>query len=159
MSSPPSNYTNLFPKCGYISGSNDQAFSKGEDVLSYVIGGIQAKTIAAIGTVAPGSSIVQYLYAPKIHHDLGGQPKLIVGNASNKIGEFSCVYIPFASLKLFACVAKKEKMVTLMKYLLDLENEALANTEWFDSPMINTCVHSCQISSSSTLAQNHLPGT
>ena len=124
-------YTDLYPKRGDISVSNDQAFGKGEDVLSYVIGGIKAKTIAAIGTVAPGSSIVQYLYAPKIHHDLGGEPKLIVGNASKKLGEFSCVYIPFASLKLFACVAEKEKFDTLLKYLLDLENKHLANTEWF----------------------------
>ena len=103
-------------------------------MLSYVVGGIKAKTITAIGTVAPGSSIVQYLYAPRIHHDLGGEPKLIVGNASNKLGKFSCVYIPFASLKLFVCIADREKMNTLLKYLLDLENEALANTDWFDSP-------------------------
>ena len=102
-------------------------------MISYVIGGIKAKTIAAIGTVALGSSIVQYLYAPRIHHDLGGEPKLIVGNASNKLGEFSCVYIPFASLKLFACINEKEKLDTLLKYLLDLENEALANTDWFNS--------------------------
>jgi len=86
MSSTPTHYTELYPKRGDITGSNDQAFGKGEDVLSYVIGGIKAKTIAAIGTVATGSSIVQYLYAPKIHHNLGGEPKLIVRNASNKLG-------------------------------------------------------------------------
>jgi hypothetical protein len=102
-------------------------------VLSYVIRGIKAKTIAVIVTVSPGSSIVQYLYAPKIHHDLGGEPKLIVGNPSNKLGEFSCIYIPYASLKLFACVAEKEKFDTLLKYLLDLENKALANTDWFNT--------------------------
>ena len=88
MSSTPAYYTNLTPKQGDISGPNNQAFGKGEDVLSYLVGGIKAKTIAAIGTLAPGTSIVQYLYAPKIHHDLGGAPKTIVGNASNKIGEF-----------------------------------------------------------------------
>ena len=107
MSSTPTQYTDLYPKRGDLSWSNDQAFGKGEDVLSYVIGGIKAKTILAIGIVALGSSIVQYLYAPsKIHHDLGGEPKLIVGNASNKLGEFSCVYIPVASLRLFALVAE-----------------------------------------------------
>jgi hypothetical protein len=88
MSSTPAYYTDQYPKRGDISGSNNQAFRKGEDVLSYLVGGIKAKTIAAIGTLAPGTSIVQYLYAPKIHHDLGGAPKTIVGNASNKIGEF-----------------------------------------------------------------------
>ena len=85
MSSTPTHYTNLYPKRSDISWSNDQAYGKGEDVMAYVIGGINAKTIAAIGTVALGSSIVQYLYAPRIHHDLGGKPKLIVRNASNKL--------------------------------------------------------------------------
>ena len=79
MSSMPMHYTNLYPKRGDISGSNDQAFGKGEDVISYVIGGIKAKTIKAIVTLAPGSSNVQYLYAPRIHHDLGGEPKLVIG--------------------------------------------------------------------------------
>ena len=102
-------------------------------MFSYLVRGIKAKTIEAIGTVSPGSSIVQYLYAPRIHHDLGGEPKLIVGNTSNKLGEFSCVYIPSAPLKLFACISEKEKLDTLLKYLLDLENEALTNTDWFNS--------------------------
>ena len=43
------------------------------------------------------------------------------------------MYIPFESLKLFACIAEKEKLDTLLKYLLDLENEALVNTDWFNS--------------------------
>ena len=50
MSSSPTHYTDLYPKRGDISGLNDQAFGNGEDVLAYVIGGIKAKTIAAIGT-------------------------------------------------------------------------------------------------------------
>ena len=86
MSSPPLYYTNLFPKWGDITGSNDQAFGKGKDVLSQLVGGIRANTIVAIGTLAPGTSIVQYLFAPKILHNLGGAPKSIVGNASNKMG-------------------------------------------------------------------------
>ena len=112
MSSTPTHYTDFHPKRGDISGLNGQAFRKGKDVLSYVIGGIKAKTIAAIGTVTPGSSIVQYLYSPRIHHDLGGEPKLIVGNASNRLGKFSCVYTPIESLKLFACITEKEKLDT-----------------------------------------------
>ena len=146
MSSTPAHYTDLYPKRDDISGSNYQAFGKGEDVISYVIGGIKAKTIAAIGTVAPGSSIVQYLYAPGIHHDLGGEPNLIVGNASNNLGKFSCLYIPFASLKLFACIAKKEKLNT-------------RPTPIGSSPPNNTCVYYCQTSSSSISAKNHRPGT
>ena len=42
-------------------------------------------------------------------------------------------------MKLFACIAEKEKLDTLLKYLLDLENEALANTEWFESPNKYVC--------------------
>ena len=87
MSSTPAYYTDMFPKRGDISGSNNQAFGKGEDALSYLVGGIKAKTITAIGTLAPGTSTVQYLFAPKIHHDLGGAPKLTAGNASNKLGQ------------------------------------------------------------------------
>ena len=89
MLSPPLYYTDIFPKQGDISGLNDQAFGKGEDVLFHLVGGIRANTIAAIGTFAPGTSIVQYLFAPKIHHDLVGAPKSIIGIASNKLGEFS----------------------------------------------------------------------
>ena len=74
MSSMPAYYTDLFPKCGDISGSNEQSFGKGKDIFSYVIGGIKANTSAAIGTIAPGTSIVQYIFAPKIHHNLGGTP-------------------------------------------------------------------------------------
>ena len=56
----------LFPKRGDIRGSNDQAFGKGKDVLDFVIGGIKLNTIGAIGTIALGTTIVQYLFAPKI---------------------------------------------------------------------------------------------
>jgi hypothetical protein len=113
-----------------LIGSNEQAFGTGEDVMAYVIGGIQGKTVAAIGTCAPGSSVVQYLYAPRIHTDLGGKPDLIVGNASNKLGEFSCVYIPLDKLRMFAFVAQQAEMVGVMSYLHELEREVLATTAW-----------------------------
>jgi hypothetical protein len=113
-----------------LIGSNEQAFGTGEDVMAYVIGGIKGKTVAAIGTCAPGSSVVQYLYAPRIHTDLGGKPDLIVGNASNKLGEFSCVYIPLDKLRMFAFVAEKAEMVGVMSYLHELEREVLATTAW-----------------------------
>ncbi len=159
MSSPPTHYTKLYPKRSEISGSNNQAYGKGKEVMAYVIGGIKAKTIAAIGIVAPGSSIFQYLHAPRIHHNLGGKPKLIVGNASNKLGEFSCVYIPFSALKFFACIADEKKLDTLLTYILHLENEALNNTDWYDSVDKNMYAHYYQTSSSSTLTKNHQPGT
>ena len=102
MSTIPSLYTELFPKRGDVTGSNDQAFGKGEDVFDYVIGGIKANTIAAVGTIALGTTTVQYLFAPKIHYDLGGIPKMLIGNNSNKPGEFSCMALPLYSLKLFS---------------------------------------------------------
>ena len=64
MSSTLSYYTELFPKQGDISGKNVQAFSKGKDVLSHLVGGIKANTIAAINTLVLGTSIVQYIFAP-----------------------------------------------------------------------------------------------
>ena len=70
MSSTPTHYTDLVTKRGNIAGSNDQAYGKGEDVLAYVINGKKGKTVSAIGGCAPGSSIAQYLYAPRIHHNL-----------------------------------------------------------------------------------------
>ena len=121
------------PNRGDITGLNDQAFGKCEDALTYVIGGIKAKTIAAIGTCVPGSSTVQYLYSPRIHHDLGGEPKLILRNTSNNLGEFSCVYIPLTSLRLFVSMADEKKLDGILKYILDLENKALAETDWCNS--------------------------
>ena len=59
MSSPPSYYINLFLKRGDISGLKDQAYGKGKDVLPHLVGGTKANTIAAIGTLALGTSIVQ----------------------------------------------------------------------------------------------------
>ena len=99
-------------------------------MFSYLIGGITANTIAAIGTIAPGTSIVQSLFAPKIHHDLGGDPQIIIGNASNKLGDFSCVAMSLASLKKFGCITQKDIVDAMMPYELDFENNDLVNTDW-----------------------------
>jgi len=72
MSSKPTHYTDLETKRGDITGTNAQAFGTGEDAKAYVIGGIKGNTVAAIGTCTPGSSVGQYLYAPRIHTNLGG---------------------------------------------------------------------------------------
>jgi hypothetical protein len=53
----------------------------------YLLRGISAGTIVALGSIAPGGSF-QYLYAPQIHHNLEGKPIGIVGISSNKIGKF-----------------------------------------------------------------------
>ncbi len=95
MSSPPSTYyTNLYPKRPDVSGSPAQAYNlTPTKYFDHLIGGITAGTIAAIGTLAPGSSTLTYFYAPQIHTDLSGAFMGFVGNSSNKIGEFSCVFV------------------------------------------------------------------
>ena len=115
----------------------NQAFGKGKDMFSYLIGGIKANTIAVVMTIAPGPSIIQYLLATKIRHDLGGTPKMIIGNASNKLGEFSCVAMPLASLKLFGCITQKDKVDAMMPYELDFKKNALVNTDWHNSGTTN----------------------
>jgi hypothetical protein len=133
MSSTPVYYTDLFPKRGDITSSNNQAFGKGEDVLIYIIGWIKANTITAIGTITLGTTTIQYLFTPKIHHDLGGIPKMIVRNVSNKLGEFSCGAMPLLSFKLFSCITSKTKVDGMLPYELDFENDVLVNADWHDS--------------------------
>ena len=61
---------------------------------------------------------------------MGGAPKLIVRNALNKLGEFSCMSMPIASLKMFACIAQKEKVDAMMPHKLVFGNDTLVNTDW-----------------------------
>ena len=92
--SPSTYYTNLYPKRPDVSGSPDQAYNFTlTRYFDHFTGGIAAGTIAAIGTLAPGSSTLTYCYAPRIHTDLSGSFIGFVGNSSNKIGEFSCVFV------------------------------------------------------------------
>ena len=86
MFSTTTHFTKIFPKRADITGSPDQAFhmlKNRNKYYKYLIGGI---------TIAPGGTF-QYLYAPQVNHDLGGDPDGFVNNSSNKIGKFSCVYI------------------------------------------------------------------
>ncbi len=87
MSSPPSTYyTNLYPKRPDVSGSPAQAYNlTPAKYFDHLIGGITAGTIAAIGTLAPGSSTLTYFYAPQIYTGLSGAFIGFVGNSSNKI--------------------------------------------------------------------------
>jgi hypothetical protein len=81
----------------------------------YLLGGISAGTIVALGTIAPCSSF-QYLYAPQIYHGLGGEPIGIVGTSSNMIGKFSCVYITLGDFKCFPFVEAAASMSKLFKH-------------------------------------------
>jgi hypothetical protein len=118
MSSTATHFTKIFPKRADITGSPEQAFhmlgNRG-NYYKYLIGGVSAGTIAAFGTIGPGGTF-QYLYAPQVHHDLGGNPVGFVGNSSNKIGEFSCVYISLSDFKYFPFMEATSSMNELLKH-------------------------------------------
>ncbi len=78
-------------------GTPDQVFSSAKDFGTMVLKLIQTKTVAALGTVTPGSTTLQYRLDLMIHHDLTGNPTTIIGNSSNKQGEFSLVKVDIAS--------------------------------------------------------------
>ncbi len=118
MSSTATHFTKSFPKQADITGSPKQAFHMLDTCnkyYKYLLGGISAGIIVALGTIAPGGSF-QYLYAPQIHHDLGGEPIGIVGTSSNKIGKFSCVYITLGNFKCFPFVEATASMSKLLKH-------------------------------------------
>ncbi len=118
MSSTTTHFTKSFPKWADIMGSPKQAFhmldNRGK-YYKYLLGGISAGTIAALGTIAPGGSF-QYLYAPQIYHDLGGEPIGIVGTSSNMMGKFSCGYITLGDFKCFPFVEAATSMSKLLKH-------------------------------------------
>jgi hypothetical protein len=114
--------------------SPDQAYNLlAAKYFDHILGGIGASTIAALGTVAPGSYKLSYIYAPQVHTDLSGNFLGFVGNASNKIGEFSCVHIHKDSLGLFQIIDSKANLEeavpghlsTVIPFSLDL----LTNTD------------------------------
>ncbi len=86
MSTSATHYTKLYPKQGNLTGSPDQAYNLlPAKYFNHILGGIGAGTIAALGTVVPGSYNLSYIYAPQVHTDLSGNFIGFVGNASNKI--------------------------------------------------------------------------
>jgi hypothetical protein len=111
-------FTKSFPKRADITGSPEQAFHKLDNrdkYYKYLLGGIFAGTIAALGTIAPGGSF-QYLYVPQIYHNLGGEPIGIVGTSSNMISKLSCIYITLGNFKCFLFVEAVASMSKLLKH-------------------------------------------
>jgi len=136
MTNTATHFTKSSPKRADITGSPEQAFNmqfKRTPYLEYILGGIAAKTIAALGSVATDGSF-QYLYAPQIHKDLGGKPIGIVGTSSNKTGEFSCVYMQLSNFKLFPSVDSEASMNEFLKHteLDEIPTENLKHTDWKD---------------------------
>jgi len=107
MTSISTLYTKLLTKRPDLSGTNVQAFGHKSNFLNYLVGAINAKTVAAIGMVSPGNLLIQYLCGPKVHTDLDGKPLAIVGNTSNKFGKFYLAMIPLSSVKMFFFYPRK----------------------------------------------------
>jgi hypothetical protein len=129
MTSTTSYFTKSLPKRGDIMGSPDQMFnmnSTRKGYYHYILGGITAGTIVAIGTLSHESNNFIYLFATQIHCNLGGKPLGIVDNASNKMGEISCVYIKLTDLKYFPYIKSTTTMGMRLKHtkvtLLDPEH-------------------------------------
>jgi hypothetical protein len=80
-------YTASFPKRSDITGAPNQVFQF-NNFLEHLIGGIKANTVSAIGTINPRPLCTQYLYASQIHFNLASEPITLIGNSSNKMGEF-----------------------------------------------------------------------
>jgi hypothetical protein len=135
MSTTATHYTKLYPKQGNLAGFPDQAYNLlAAKYFDHVLGGIGASTIAALGTVAPGSYNLSYIYALQVHTNLSGNCLGFVGNASNKIGEFSCIHIHKDSFGLFQIINSKANLEeampghssTIIPFALDLRT----NTDW-----------------------------
>ncbi len=78
MTSPSSHYTDLFPMHPDIMGDADQVYHHCFDnFFGYLLSGIGAVTIAAMGTIAPGSTSLIYIYTPQIHTNLRGRFKSV----------------------------------------------------------------------------------
>ncbi len=111
MSTPATHYTKLYPKWGDLTGSPGRAYNLlPAKYFDHILGGIGAGTIAALGTVAPGSYNLSYIYAPQVHTDLSGNFISFIGNTSNKIGEFSCIHIHKDAFGLFQIINTNANM-------------------------------------------------
>jgi hypothetical protein len=135
MSTPATHYTKLYPKWGDLTGSPDQAYNLlPAKYFDHILGGIDAGTIAALGTVAPGSYNLSYIYAPQVHTDLSGNFIGFIGNASNKTGEFSCVHIHKDAFGLFRIIDSNinldETMPGHSPTVNPFDSDLLTNTDW-----------------------------
>jgi hypothetical protein len=129
-------YTKSLTKRPDIMGTKDQAFGHKKNFLNYLVGAIKAKTVAAIGMVSPGNLLVQYLYGPKVHTDLAGKPLAIVGNTSNKLGEFSLGMLPLSTVKMFISILGKGgdvNTLNLIEHGDDIPDEFRKDTSWYNT--------------------------
>jgi hypothetical protein len=122
-------------------GAPNQVFEF-NNFLDCLIGGIEANTISAIGTINPGSLCTQFIYAPQIHFNLAGKPIAFIGNLSNKMGEFSLIKINVTSICLFPYIKDKATMVASLNHGDDLPAELISKNDWkdFEEPIVGTLI-------------------
>jgi hypothetical protein len=134
-------YVTSLPKRNDITGAPNQVF-KFDNLLDYLTGSIRAKTIAAIGTINPGSLCIQYLFAPQIHYDLSSTPIAFIGNSSNKKGEFSMIKVNTESIRAFAYIKDKATWTPDLIHGEDICAEKLVDTDWkdFEDPIVGTLI-------------------
>jgi hypothetical protein len=131
--------TESLPKRHEIFRVPNQAFSFADDFRKAIQKLIQTKATAALCTVTPGSTTLQYLFDLMIHHNLSGVPTTIIGNSSNKKGEFSLVKIKIASFQLVPYIAPKQNFDPLLAHGQDLTEELLGKTnnlKTFKKPVV-----------------------
>ena len=139
MTSTNQKYSELYLKRPAITGSCEQAFGLGTDLQTAIINSIRANTVAAIGIVAFGSLGTQFIFNPQVYTKPNGTPIAILGNASNKLGEFTLVSLSLASISLFPCVIQKEDNY-ILPHGRDIPNDLLANLTWHGSADTFVCV-------------------
>jgi hypothetical protein len=134
-------YVTSFPKKNDITGAPDQVF-KFDNFLDNLTGGIRAKTIAAIGTINPGSLCIQYLFAPQIHYNLSGTPITFIENSSNKKDKFSMIKVNIESIRVFAYIKDKATWIPNLPHGEYIPADKLTDTDWkdFEDPIIGTLI-------------------
>ena len=134
-------YTASIPKRPDLTGKPEQVF-KFANFMDHLIGGIRARTIAAIGTVSPGRLSLQYLFAPQLYCDLSGNPVAIIGNCSNKPSEFTMIKIDVASIREFPYFKDDKTMDSNFTRGEAIPTDWLVSTDWsaFEDPIVGTLV-------------------
>jgi hypothetical protein len=145
-------YTGSIPKRSDIMRAPNQVFDS-DNFLDRLIGGIKGTTIAAIGTINPGSLCIQYLYIPQIHYNLSGQPIAFIGNSSNKEGEFSLIKIKLHPFIFFLTSRIRRQWIAPSP--MEMNSPRIFLPLWIGQASLTLLwVPSCPISSSPILGSN-----
>ena len=125
-------FTTSLPKRPEVNGEPNQVFAFDQSLTDFIINGIRGKYIAGIGTLNH-NRVLQYLFNCHVYADMNGNPIKIVGNMSNKKGEFAMGEINIGALSYFAVVEQHEYYKDLPTECLPsnkLTGEHLLGTQW-----------------------------